>query len=192
MSFLRAGHRLHPGATLSPRFLSSLLSRFLSCLSITMRLPQCPILPHVSIWERGCLLQVRLRPCRRPVSRFLRPLVLRCPTRVAGSPHLRAQPVVETRLLQVELRAVPVALLQREDGHRWVAVRDSRFQEQVRGPVVAPADVPVVAPADVPVVAPADAGRLVARVADVAVAKNSSRWICRATRQTTRLFQTVR
>ena len=192
MSFLRAGHRLHPGATLSPRFLSSLLSRFLSCLlsrflsclSITMRLPQCPILPHVSIWERGCLLQVRLRPCRRPVSRFLRPLVLRCPTRVAGSPHLRAQPVVETRLLQVELRAVPAALLQREDGHRWVAVRDSRFQEQVRGPVVAPADVPVVAPAD--------AGRLVARVADVAVAKNSSRWMCRATRQTTRLFQTVR
>jgi hypothetical protein len=92
-------------------------------------------------------------------------------------PHLRAQPVVETRLLQVKLRAVPAALLQREDGHRWVAVRDSRFQEQVRGPVVALADVPVVAPAD--------AGRLVARVADVAVAKNSSRWACRATRQTT-------
>jgi hypothetical protein len=173
---------------LSPRFLSSLLSsllsRFLSCLSITMRLPQCPILPHVSIRERGCLLQVRLRPCRRPASRFLRPQVLRCPTRVAGSPHLRAQPVVETRLLQVKLRAVPAALLQREDGHRWVAVRDSRFQEQVRGPVVALADVPVVAPAD--------AGRLVARVADVAVAKNSSRWACRATRQTTQPFQTVR
>ncbi len=108
----------------------------------------------------------------------------------------------ETHLLQVALLAVPADLLQRADGHRWVAVHDSRFQVRARSPVLVPADVPVVVPVDVPVVVPvvvpvdvpvvvpAGAGRLAARVAGVAVARNSSRWTCRATRPMTQPSQT--
>ncbi len=174
------------------------LPRLLSSRSITMRHPQCPIRQHGSTVESGCLPQGRPHLCHRPESRFLRPPVLRCPSRVAGSPHLRVVADAETHLLQVALLAVPADLLQRADGHRWVAVHDSRFQVRARSPVLVPADVPVVVPVDVPVVVPADvpvvvpagAGRLAARVAGIAVARNSSRWTCRATRPMTQPSQT--
>jgi len=95
----------------------------------------------------------------------------------------------ETRLLKVALRAVPEDLLHWADGHRWVAVPDSRYQVQVRSQAEVPVDVQVEVPVDVQVEVPAGAGRLAARVAGVAVVKNSSRWTCRATRPTTLPFQ---
>ena len=170
----------------SPR----LLLRLLSSRAITMRHPRCPIRQHGSTVESGCLLQGPPHLCHHPESRFLRPPVLRCPTRVAGSPHLRVVADAATHLLQVALLAVPADLLQRADGHRWVAVHDSRFQVRARSPVVVPVDVPVVVPVGVPVGVPAGAGRLAARVAGVAVARNSSRWTCRATRPMTQPSQT--
>ncbi len=159
---------------------------FLSSRSIMMRNRQCPIRQHGWTVESACLLQGPSRLCRRPESRFPRPQGLRCPTRVAGSPHLRVLANAETLLLQVVLRAVPVALLQRADGHRWVAVPDSRYQVQARSPAEVPADVRV----DVQVEVPADEGHLDARVAGVAVVKNSSRWTFRRTPLRTQLFRT--
>ncbi len=180
VSSRRAVRRHHRGEMLNPRH----LSRLRSSRPTTRMLRRFPTRRHGSTQESAFRHPGRFHPSPLQANRFPLLPAHRCRTRARGFLHPRAPAVAGTRHLQVLPQPGRVDRLPREGDHQWVVDPGSLFLVPVQSPVAVQVDAPVAVQVGV--------GHRAERAVGVAAVKNSSRWMCPATRQTIRRFPRAR